>query len=58
MRGNTMKLEQYDWVLLKDGTKAIIVEVFGDGYYIADINKDDDTYTDEISDEQILRVLS
>ncbi len=53
-----MKIKQYDWVLLKDGTKAIIVEVFGDGYYIADINKDDDTYTDEISDEQILRVLS
>ncbi len=52
-----MKAKQYDWVILKDGTKAIIVEVFGDGCYIADINKDDDTYTDEISDEQILRVL-
>ena len=52
-----MKISQYDHVLLKDGTKAVIVEVFGDGRFIANIDKNDDTYTEEIGEEQILQVL-
>lgn len=32
-----MKIEQYDTVLLKDGRKAVIVEVFEDKAFIADV---------------------
>lgn len=52
-----MKISEFDRVLLKDGTEASIVEVFGDGGFIADIDKDGDTYTEEIREEQILRVV-
>ena len=52
-----MKISQYDHVLLKDGTKAVIIEVFGDGRFIANIDKNDDTYTEEIGEEQILQIL-
>ena len=52
-----MKISEFDRVLLKDGTEASIVEVFGDVGFIADIDKDGDTYTEEIREEQILRVV-
>lgn len=56
-KNERMRITQYDRVLLKDGTEASIVEVFGDGYFIADIDKDGDTYTEEIGEEQILCVV-
>ncbi len=57
MDNERMKIAEFDRVLLKDGTEASIVEVFGDGYFIADIDKDGDTYTEEIGEGQILRVV-
>lgn len=53
-----MKIEQYDRVLLKDGSKASIVEIFDDGRtFLADIDKDGDTYTEEISITEIEKAL-
>lgn len=52
-----MKIEQYDRVLLKDGHEASIVEVFDDGQFLADIDKNGDTYTEEIKPEEIEKVL-
>ena len=57
MDNERMKIAEFDRVLLKDGMEASIVEVFGDGYFIADIDKDGDTYTEEISEGEILRVV-
>ena len=54
-----MKIELYDRVLLKDGHYASIVEIFGDGsLLLADIDKLDDTYTEEICAEDILRIVN
>lgn len=53
-----MKIKQYDRVLLKDGNEASIVEVFAeDSFFLADIDKDGDTYTEEVSIDQIEKVL-
>ena len=53
-----MKIEQYDKVLLKDGTTAYIVEIFDGGKaYIADINKESGTETDWLKPEDIDRVI-
>ncbi len=53
-----MKIEQYDKVLLKDGNTAYIVEIFEDGKsFIADINRNGDTDTDEISIDKIDKIL-
>ncbi len=53
-----MKISQYDRVLLKDGTKASIVEIFEEGkLFLADIDKDGDTYTEELRIEEIQKVL-
>lgn len=53
-----MKISQYDRVLLKDGTKASIVEIFEEGkLFLADIYKDGDTYTEELRIEEIQKVL-
>ena len=53
-----MKIEQYDRVLLKDGNKASIVEIFEEGkLFLADIDKDGDTYTEEVKAEEIEKVL-
>ena len=44
-----MKIEQYDRVLLKNGSYASIVEIFDDGKaYLADIDKAGDTYTETV----------
>lgn len=53
-----MKIKQYDRVLLKDGNEASIVEIFGEGkLFLADIDKDGDTYTEEVKPEEIQKVL-
>lgn len=53
-----MKIEQYDRVLLKDGNQASIVEIFDEGRaFLADIDKDGDTYTEEIKIDDIKKVL-
>lgn len=53
-----MKIKQYDRVLLKDGNKASIVEIFKEGkLFLADIDKDGDTFTEEIKIEEIKEVL-
>lgn len=53
-----MKIKQYDRVLLKDGTRASIVEIFEENkFFLADIDKDGDTYTEELRIEEIQKVL-
>lgn len=53
-----MKIKQYDRVLLKDGNKATIVEIFGGGkLFLADIDKDGDTYTEDVKPEEVEKVL-
>lgn len=53
-----MKIRQYDRVLLKNGNQASIVEIFEeDKFFLADIDRDGDTYTEELSIEEIEKVL-
>ena len=53
-----MKIKQYDRVLLKDGNQATIVEIFDEGkLFLADIDKDGDTYTEEVKPEEIKEIL-
>ena len=53
-----MKIKQYDRVLLTDGNKASIVEIFEEGkLFLADIDKDGDTYTEEVKIDEIKEVL-
>ena len=52
-----MNITIYSRVLLTDGNEASIVEDFGDGYFIADIDKNGDTYTEEISLTDIQKIL-
>lgn len=53
-----MKINLYDRVLLKDGSEASIVEVFDNGKsFIADIDRNGDTDTEEITIEEIEKVL-
>ena len=53
-----MKIELYDRVLLKDGRKASIVEIYKtDEYFIADIDTEDGTITEALRVEQIEKVL-
>ena len=53
-----MKIELYDRVLLKDGRKASIVEIYKtDEYFIADIDTEDGTITEDLRVEQIEKVL-
>ena len=53
-----MKIRQYDRVLLKNGNLASIVEIFEeDKFFLADIDRDGDTYTEELSIEEIKKVL-
>ena len=39
-----MKVQKYDWVILKSGEKATIVEVFSDTEFMADIGVDPETW--------------
>jgi hypothetical protein len=53
-----MRIKQYDRVLLKDGNTASIVEIFEeDRYFLADIDKDGDTYTEELSIDEIVKII-
>ena len=53
-----MKIKQYDRVLLKDGTQASIVEIFKeDELFLADIDRNSDTDTEELSIEDIQALL-
>lgn len=53
-----MKIEQYDRVVLKDGHEASIVEVFDDGKtFLADVDKDGDTFTEEIQANEVEKVV-
>ena len=53
-----MKIKQYDRVLLKDGCEASIVEIFEEGrLFLADIDRNGDTDTDELKIEEIEKVL-
>lgn len=53
-----MKIKQYDRVLLTDGNKASIVEIFDEGkLFLADIDKDGDTYTEEVTIDEIKKIL-
>lgn len=53
-----MKIKQYDRVLLTDGNQASIVEIFEkDKLFLADIDKDGDTFTEEVSIEEIKEII-
>ncbi len=53
-----MRVKQYDRVLLKDGSKASIVEVFEEEkLFLADIDRDGDTDTDELGIDEIEKIL-
>ena len=53
-----IQIKQYDRVLLKDGTQASIVEIFGDGNaFLADIDKPEGTVTDWLNPHDIEKVL-
>lgn len=53
-----MKIKQYDRVLLTDGNEASIVEIFEeDKLFLADIDKDGDTYTEEVSVDKIKEII-
>ncbi len=53
-----MNIKQYDRVLLIDGCEATIVEIFEeDKLFLADIDKNGDTYTEEISANKIEKVM-
>lgn len=53
-----MKVKQYDRVKLKDGSEASIVEIFEeDKAFLADIDRNGDTDTEEIMIDEIEKVL-
>ena len=53
-----MNIEQYDRVMLRCGHTASIVEIFdGGSAYLADIDKDGDTCTEEILATDIVKVI-
>lgn len=53
-----MKIKQYDRVMLKDGSVASIVEIFdGAEAFIADVDRNGDTYTEEIKINDIDRKI-
>lgn len=54
-----MQIKQYDKVLLKTGLTAFIVEIFEQGKaYLADIEYQTGTETEDISHDDIQQVLS
>lgn len=53
-----MKIRQYGKVLLKTGNEAYIVEILEEGKaYMADIDRDGDTYTEFVTIDMIEKVL-
>jgi hypothetical protein len=53
-----MKIKEFDEVLLKDGRKAAIVEVFSDSDFLADVGEDSDSWdTIFLSIDEVEKVL-
>ena len=53
-----MKIRLYDRVRLKSGYAASVVEIFDDGKgFLADVDRDGDTYTEEMSIDEIETVM-
>ena len=53
-----MRIKQYDRVLLKDGDKASIVEIFEDGkLFLADIDRNGDTDTEDLRMDDIEKII-
>ena len=53
-----MRVKQYDRILLKNGHEASIVEIFEeDNLFLADIDRDGDTDTEEVRIGEIAEVL-
>ena len=53
-----MKIKLYDRVLLKDGSEASIVEIFEeDKVFLADIDRNGDTDTEELKVTEIEKVI-
>ena len=53
-----MEIKIYDRVLLTDGCEASIVEIFEEGkFFLADIDKAGDTYTEELSVDRIEKIV-
>jgi len=53
-----MNIEQYDKVQLKTGEIAWIVEIFDDGKaFLADIDREQGTETDNVFPDEIARVI-
>lgn len=53
-----MKVKQYDRVRLKDGSEASIVEIFDGGKaFIVDVDRNGDTYTEEIKIGEIESII-
>lgn len=53
-----MNIKLYDRVLLKSGYFASVVEIFNGGKaFIADVDKNGDTFTEEITVDEIERVI-
>ena len=53
-----MDIDIYDKIVLRDGRKAVIVEIYEPGKaYEADIEQDGDYVTDTVKQEDILAVL-
>lgn len=53
-----MKVKQYDRVLLKNGCEASIVEILVENkVFIADIDRNGDTDTEEVKAEEIEKIL-
>lgn len=53
-----MKIRLYDRIILKSGHTASVVEIFVDGKaFLADVDRDGDTYTEEITIDEIETVM-
>ena len=53
-----MKIKQYDRVLMKDGCQASIIEIFEeDNFFLSYIDRNGDTYTEELSIDEIKAVI-
>jgi len=53
-----MTIQSYDRVKLKNGHEASVVEIFDGGKaFIVDVDKDGDTYTEEITLDEIEKIL-
>lgn len=53
-----MKIRLYDRIKLKSGHTASVVEIFDDGKaFLADVDRDGDTYTEEITIDEIETVM-